>query len=77
MSESRAQIFSDRVLSRRRQGAQAALLEERLRFAADRGCDVAMMCALPGRASQRNAQRQGFRIAYTRIKWRKRVLGPA
>jgi GNAT superfamily N-acetyltransferase len=57
----------------RRQGAQNALLEARLRFAAERGCDVAMMCALPGSASQRNAERQGFRIAYTRIKWRKAV----
>lgn len=57
----------------RRQGAQNALLETRLRFAAERGCDVAMMCALPGSASQRNAERQGFRIAYTRIKWRKPV----
>lgn len=27
------------------------------------------MAALPGSASQRNAERQGFRIAYTRIKW--------
>jgi GNAT superfamily N-acetyltransferase len=53
----------------RRQGAQLALLESRLRYAAERGCDIAMMCALPGSASQRNAERQGFRIAYTRIKW--------
>ncbi len=57
----------------RRQGAQNALLEARLRFGAEKGCDVAMMCALPGSASQRNAERQGFRIAYTRIKWRKAV----
>ena len=57
----------------RRQGAQNALLRERLRFALEKGCDVAMMCALPGSASQRNAERQGFRIAYTRIKWRKAV----
>ena len=57
----------------RRQGAQNALLEARLRFAVENGCDVAMMCALPGSASQRNAERQGFRIAYTRIKWRKAV----
>jgi predicted acetyltransferase len=53
----------------RKQGAQLALLENRLRFAAEQGCDIAMMCALPGSASQRNAERQGFRIAYTRIKW--------
>jgi Acetyltransferase (GNAT) family len=53
----------------RKQGAQLALLDSRLRYAAEHGCDVAMMCALPGSASQRNAERQGFRIAYTRIKW--------
>lgn len=57
----------------RRQGAQLALLESRLRHAAEKGCDLAMMCALPGSASQRNAERQGFRIAYTRIKW---ILSP-
>jgi len=57
----------------RRQGAQNALLEVRLRFAAESGCDLAMMCALPGSSSQRNAERHGFRIAYTRIKWRKSV----
>jgi hypothetical protein len=53
----------------RRRGAQLALLYSRLRYAAEQGCDIAMMCALPGSASQRNAERQGFRIAYTRIKW--------
>ena len=53
----------------RRQGAQLALLHSRLQYAAERGCDIAMMCALPGSASQRNAERQGFRIAYTRTKW--------
>ncbi|MGH9900573.1 MAG: GNAT family N-acetyltransferase [Pyrinomonadaceae bacterium] len=54
----------------RRQGAQLALLDSRLRHAAGHGCDIAMMCALPGSASQRNAERHGFRIAYTRVKWR-------
>lgn len=53
----------------RRQGAQLALLEERLRYAATQGCTVAMMVALPGSGSQRNAERHGFRIAYTRTKW--------
>jgi GNAT superfamily N-acetyltransferase len=53
----------------RRQGAQRALLEARLRFAADQGCALAMMGAAPGSSSQRNAERQGFRIAYTRVKW--------
>ncbi len=53
----------------RRQGAQLALLEGRLRYAAEHGCDLALMGAAPGSASQRNAERHGFRIAYTRIKW--------
>jgi hypothetical protein len=53
----------------RRQGAQLALLEERLRYAASQGCTIAMMVAQPGSGSQRNAERHGFRIAYTRTKW--------
>jgi len=28
-----------------------------------------MMVAAPGSASQRNAERNGFRVAYTRTKW--------
>ena len=50
-------------------GAQRALLEARMRHAQTEGCDLAMMCAAPGSSSQRNAERQGFRIAYTRTKW--------
>jgi GNAT superfamily N-acetyltransferase len=56
----------------RGRGAQAALLDARLTHAASLGCEIAMMGALPGSASQRNGERQGFRIAYTRIKWRLR-----
>ncbi|MSR07131.1 MAG: hypothetical protein EXR93_08720 [Gemmatimonadetes bacterium] len=57
------------IPSARRQGAQLALLSGRLRYAAEQGCDIAMMCAAPGSGSQRNAERNGFRIAYTRLKW--------
>lgn len=57
------------IPSGRRQGAQRALLDARLRFAAANGVQLAMMVAQPGSASQRNAQREGFRIAYTRLKW--------
>ncbi|HJU93816.1 MAG TPA: GNAT family N-acetyltransferase [Pyrinomonadaceae bacterium] len=57
------------VPAARRQGAQLALLEGRLRYAARHGCTVAMMVAQPGSGSQRNAERHGFRIAYTRTKW--------
>jgi GNAT superfamily N-acetyltransferase len=57
------------IPSARNQGAQRVLLEARLRHAAGNGCDLAMMAALPGSTSQRNAERRGFRIAYTRVKW--------
>jgi hypothetical protein len=53
----------------RRRGMQSALLQERLRYAFDQGCDLAMMVAEAGSESQRNAERQGFQIAYTRFKW--------
>jgi GNAT superfamily N-acetyltransferase len=56
----------------RGRGAQRALLAARLRYAAESGCTLAMVCAAPGTSSQRNAERSGFRIAYTRIKWVKR-----
>ncbi len=57
------------IPSARRQGAQNALLTARLNYAESLGCTLAMMCALPGSQSQKNAQRNGFEIAYTRIKW--------
>lgn len=56
----------------RRRGVQAALLAARLTDAAQSGCDLAMMGAAPGSSSQRNAERRGFRIGYTRTKWCRR-----
>jgi len=61
----------------RRRGLQAALLEERMRFAFDQGCDLAMMVAETGSDSQRNAERKAFRIAYTRTKWLLAPTAPA
>jgi len=61
----------------RRRGLQAALLQERMRYAFDHGCDLAMMVAEAGSESQRNAERKGFRIAYTRMKWRLSSQGQA
>ena len=55
----------------RRRGAQLALLDYRLQYAAAHGCDIALMGAAPGSGSQRNAERNGFRIAYTRLKWKR------
>ena len=54
----------------RRHGLQAALLEARLGYAFEHGYHLAMMVTEAGSQSQRNAERQGFRIAYTRTKWR-------
>lgn len=53
----------------RNRGCQRALFTARLEYAALSACDVAMVVAEPGSASQRNAERQGFRISYTRTKW--------
>lgn len=60
----------------RGRGAQAALLAARLAHATAHGCTLAMMCAAPGSTSQTNAERRGFRIAYTRIKWRRPAATP-
>jgi len=57
-------------------GAQTMLLAARLAEARRRGCELAMMVTAPGSASQRNAERRGFRVAYTRAKWRRaRAVG--
>ncbi|MEO5814660.1 MAG: GNAT family N-acetyltransferase [Gemmatimonadaceae bacterium] len=59
------------VPAARKQGAQRALLEARLAFAVEAGIDLAMIVTQPGSASQRNAERQGFRPVYTRAKWQR------
>lgn len=59
------------IVSGRNQGAQTALLEDRLQFAVSKGCSLAIMGAAPGSQSQKNAQKNGFQIAYTRTKWQK------
>jgi GNAT superfamily N-acetyltransferase len=57
------------VPEHRGQGAQHLLLAARLHFAMEQGADLAMIVAAPGSASQRNAQRAGFEIAYSRVKF--------
>lgn len=53
----------------RNQGAQNALFRARISHAAELGCTLAVMGASPGSQSQKNAQKNGFNIAYTRTKW--------
>jgi GNAT superfamily N-acetyltransferase len=50
----------------RGRGLQTALIRARLAFAAAAGCDLAAVNTVPGSASQRNAEREGFRVVYTR-----------
>jgi GNAT superfamily N-acetyltransferase len=53
----------------RRRGVQTALQHARLKFAAQEGCDLAMTITQLGSVSQRNAERRGFRVVYTRVKF--------
>jgi GNAT superfamily N-acetyltransferase len=51
----------------RRMGAQTALLHARLHAARRAGCDLALVQTTPGGASQRNVEKAGFHLAYTRV----------
>jgi GNAT superfamily N-acetyltransferase len=50
----------------RNRGVHAALHHARLALARRNGCDLAAQGAQAGSTSQRNAERWGFRVAYTR-----------
>ncbi len=51
----------------RRRGVQAALIRARLAHAFQAGCDIAIVTTSPGSDSQRNVQRYGFDVSYTRV----------
>ncbi|TDB39538.1 MAG: hypothetical protein D9V44_00775 [Actinobacteria bacterium] len=48
-------------------GIQTAMQQRRLHLAREAGCGLAVTEAHPGSGSQRNMERLGFRIVYTRI----------
>jgi GNAT superfamily N-acetyltransferase len=50
----------------RRRGVQSALLAARVVDAAAAGCELALVTVQPGSRSQRNVQRRGFDLLYTR-----------
>lgn len=50
-------------------GCQTALLRERMRLAAEAGCDLLIGNAAVGSVSQRNMEKAGLRLAYTRVLW--------
>jgi GNAT superfamily N-acetyltransferase len=51
----------------RRRGVQSTLQRARLELARDAGCALAVTESVPGSPSQRNMERLGFQVAYTRI----------
>lgn len=50
----------------RRRGIQLAMMIWRLREAANRGAGIATISSRPGVATERNARRMGFQLAYTK-----------
>lgn len=65
--EGLAALFSGSTMPEARgRGAQTALLHARLRAAREASCDLALIKTSPGNASQRNVQRAGFHLAYTK-----------
>jgi hypothetical protein len=62
-----ATLFADStMMGFRGAGLQGALIRERLRVAAEEKCDLATASTLPGGVSQRNYERHGFQMAYTK-----------
>jgi GNAT superfamily N-acetyltransferase len=51
----------------RGRGVQSALIAVRLHEAAKHGCEYAVVSTEPGSGSQRNMERRGFRVAYTKV----------
>jgi GNAT superfamily N-acetyltransferase len=51
----------------RRRGVQSALIARRLHEGALAGCEYAVVSTQPGSGSQRNMERRGFRVAYTKV----------
>ncbi|MCU1235692.1 MAG: acetyltransferase, family, partial [Candidatus Solibacter sp.] len=63
-----ATLFADSTIAQfRRTGLHSELIAARLNEALAQGCDLATASTLPGSASQRNYERLGFEIVYTRV----------
>lgn len=62
-----ATLFGDSTLPLfRKRGLHSALIQTRIAYAAENGCDLATASALPGSISACNYERLGFRVAYTK-----------
>ena len=63
-----ATLFADSTIAGfRRQGLHRELISARLNEAIALGCDTATASTLPGSASQRNFERLGFEVVYTKV----------
>ncbi len=51
----------------RGRGLQTALLRARMQAAVKAGCEYAVVVTQGGTTSQRNAERLGFRVAYSKV----------
>ena len=51
----------------RGRGLQTALLQARMSAALQAGCEYAVVVTQGGSSSQRNAERLGFRVAYSKV----------
>lgn len=64
-----ATLFGDATLiPGRGRGLQLLMIRERLRRAAELGCDLASASVWPGTVSHRNYERAGFELVYMRVK---------
>jgi GNAT superfamily N-acetyltransferase len=71
-------LFGDGTPKRYRgRGGQSALIRARLAAAAEAGCHVALAYTMCDSTSQRNYERAGFQVAYTRTKWCREFLAGA
>lgn len=63
-----ATLFADSTIARfRRLGLHRELIAARLNEALAQGCDMATASTLPGSGSQRNYERMGFEVVYTKV----------
>ncbi len=63
-----ATLFADSTIARhRRIGLHGELIAARLNEALAQGCELATAATLPGSGSQRNYERMGFQVVYTRV----------
>jgi GNAT superfamily N-acetyltransferase len=63
-----AMLFGDATRpGYRNRGLHTALIVARMQYAGERGCDLITASTLPGSGSQRNYERLGFRVVYTKM----------